>query len=82
MDPASGRVMETHTTEPGVQVYTSNSLDGSIAGHSGKLYRQTDAICFETQHFPNSPNEPSFPSVVLRPGEEFTSTSIYAFSTE
>jgi aldose 1-epimerase len=82
MDPASGRIMETHTTEPGVQVYTSNSLDGALAGYSGKLYRQTDAICFETQHFPNSPNEPSFPSVVLRPGEEFTSTTIYAFHTD
>ena len=82
VDPGSGRTMETVTTEPGVQVYTSNSLDGSLAGHSGKLYRQTDAICFETQHFPNSPNEPTFQSVVLRPGEEFTSTTIYAFRVE
>jgi len=82
VDPASGRVMETLTTEPGVQVYTANSLDGSITGHSGRLYRQTDAICFETQHFPNSPNEPTFPSVVLRPGETLASTTIYAFSTE
>ena len=82
MDPASGRVMETFTTEPGVQVYTSNSLDGSLSGYSGRLYRQTDAICFETQHFPNSPNEPSFPTVVLRPGEDLTSTTIYAFSAE
>jgi len=82
MDPASGRIMETRTTEPGVQVYTSNSLDGSLAGFSGKLYRQTDAICVETQHFPNSPNEPSFPSVTLRPGEALTSTTIYAFSAE
>lgn len=82
MEPASGRVMETFTTEPGVQAYTANSLDGSLAGHSGKLYRQTEAICFETQHFPNSPNEPSFPTVVLRPGATFTSTTIYAFSME
>jgi aldose 1-epimerase len=82
MDPASGRILETFTTEPGVQVYTSNSLDGSLAGYSGRLYRQTDAVCFETQHFPNSPNEPSFPTVVLRPGEELASTTIYAFSAE
>jgi len=81
-DPASGRVMEVHTTEPGVQVYTGNSLDGSLAGYSGRLYRQTDAVCFETQHFPNSPNEPSFPTVVLRPGQELRSTTIYAFRTE
>jgi len=82
MDPASGRVMETWTTEPGVQVYTGNSLDGSLTGYSGRLYRQGDGICFETQHFPNSPNEPSFPTVVLRPGEELRSTTIYAFSAE
>lgn len=81
-DPASGRVMEVHTTEPGVQVYTGNSLDGSLRGYSGRLYRQADAICFETQHFPNSPNEPSFPTVVLRPGAELRSTTIYAFRTE
>ena len=81
-DPASGRVMETHTTEPVIHTYTSNSLDGALVGYSGRLYRQTDAICFETQHFPNSPNIPSFPSVVLRPGEELTSTTVYAFSAE
>lgn len=82
MEPASGRVMTTYTTEPGIQVYTSNSLDGSLVGFSGRLYRQTDAICFETQHFPNSPNEPTFPSVVLRPGNTLRSTTIYAFSTD
>lgn len=80
--PASGRVMETWTTEPGVQVYTSNSLDGALAGYSGRLYRQTDAMCFETQHFPNSPNIPSFPSTILRPGDTFRSTTVYAFSTD
>jgi len=82
VEPVSGRVMTTSTTEPGLQVYTSNSLDGSLAGFSGELYRQGDAICFETQHFPNSPNEPSFPTTVLRPGEELRSTTIYAFSIE
>lgn len=82
LDPASGRTMETWTTEPGVQVYTGNSLDGSLAGHSGRLYRQGDAVCFETQHFPNSPNEPSFPTVVLRPAEELRSTTVYAFTVD
>lgn len=79
-DPASGRIMTIFTTMPGMQVYTANSLDGSIDGYSGRLYRQTDAICFETQNFPDAPNHPEFPSAVLRPGEEFTSTTIYQFS--
>jgi aldose 1-epimerase len=81
-DPASGRVMTVETTQPGVQVYTGNSLDGGVAGYSGRLYRQTDAVCFETQHFPDSPNQPAFPSTVLRPGEVFRSTTIYRFATE
>jgi aldose 1-epimerase len=79
-DPRSGRIMEVHTTMPGVQVYTSNSLDGSIVGYSGRLYRQSDAICFETQNFPDAPNHAEFPPAVLRPGQEFTSTTIYRFS--
>lgn len=79
-DPASGRIMTIHTTMPGIQVYTSNSLDGSIVGYSGRLYRQSDAVCFETQNFPDAPNHREFPSAVLRPGEEFSSTTIYAFS--
>ena len=80
-DPGSGRTMTVLTTMPGVQVYTSNSLDGSIMGYSGTLYRQSDAICFETQQFPDAPNHDEFPSAVLRPGEEFTSTTIYQFGT-
>lgn len=79
-DPASGRIMTILTTMPGVQVYTSNSLDGSIVGYSGRLYRQSDAVCFETQNFPDAPNHHEFPSAVLRPHEEFTSTTIYQFS--
>lgn len=78
-DPVSGRSMEVHTTMPGVQVYTGNSLDGSLMGYSGTLYRQSDAICFETQQFPDAPNHAEFPSAVLRPDEVFTSTTIYAF---
>lgn len=79
-DPVSGRAMEVLTTMPGMQVYTSNSLDGSLAGHSGRLYRQTDAVCFETQQFPDAPNHPEFPSAVLRPGDVFRSTTVYRFS--
>jgi aldose 1-epimerase len=81
-DPRSGRVMNVLTTMPGVQVYTSNSLDGSLRGYSGRLYRQTDAVCFETQQFPDAPNHPEFPSSVLRPGEVFRSTTIYQFSNQ
>lgn len=80
-DPVSGRMMEVLTTMPGMQVYTSNSLDGSISGYSGHLYRQTDAICFETQQFPDAANHTAFPSAVLRPGEEFRSTTIYRLGT-
>lgn len=79
-DPDSGRMMEVRSTEPGVQLYTGNFLDGTFAGTSGHVYRQTDAFCLETQHFPDSPNQPDFPSTVLEPGDEFTSTTVYAFS--
>jgi aldose 1-epimerase len=79
-DPASGRVMNVLTTMPGLQVYSSNSLDGSLRGYGGRLYRQTDAVCFETQQFPDAPNHPEFPSAVLRPGETFRSTTVYQFS--
>jgi aldose 1-epimerase len=78
-DPKSGRFVECWTTEPGVQVYTGNFLDGSIVGISGTTYRQGDAFTLETQHFPNSPNEPSYPSTVLRPGQTFRSTTLYRF---
>jgi aldose 1-epimerase len=79
-DPESGRMMEVHSTEPGVQLYTGNFLDGTFAGTSGMVYRQSDAFCLETQHFPDSPNQPDFPSTVLEPGDEFTSTTVYTFS--
>lgn len=78
-DPISGRSMTVLTTMPGVQVYTGNSLDGSIMGYSGSLYRQSDGICFETQQFPDAPNHEEFPSAVLRPDETFTSTTVFAF---
>lgn len=80
-DPASGRVLTVHTTEPGVQLYGANGFDGSLVGPSGRAYHAGDALCLETQHFPDSPNHPHFPSTVLRPGTRFTSTTIYALST-
>jgi aldose 1-epimerase len=78
--PASGRVLEALSTEPGLQFYTGNFLDGSLVGPSGRVYRQGDAFTLETQHFPDSPNQPTFPSTVLRPGETFASTTVYRFS--
>ena len=82
VDPSSGRVLTTSTTEPGVQLYTGNFLDGTLVGTSGKIYRQGDAFTLETQHFPDSPNQPKFPSTVLKPGETFKSATVYAFSTQ
>ncbi|MEU9091523.1 aldose epimerase family protein [Streptomyces sp. NPDC048428] len=80
-DPGSGRVMKMYTTEPGMQLYTGNFLDGTLTGTSGRLYRQGDAFCLEAQHFPDSPNQPSFPSTVLRPGRSYRTTTVHAFST-
>jgi len=81
-DPASGRVMDIATTEPGVQFYSGNFLDGRLRGAHGQAYRQGDGVCLETQHFPDSPNRPEFPSTVLRPGETFQSTTVHRFSTD
>jgi aldose 1-epimerase len=81
-DPKSGRVLEVFTTEPGVQLYTGNNLDGSITGVGGVNYPKHAAFCLETQHFPDSPNHPNFPSTVLEPGKKFHSTSIFKFSTK
>jgi len=77
--PRSGRVMEVLTTEPGVQVYAGNFLDGSLRGKGGRAYPRRAGLCLETQHFPDSPNRPEFPSTVLRPGERYRSTTIYRF---
>ena len=79
-DPKSGRVMEVLTTQPGVQFYTGNFLDGTIKGKQGKVYGKRSAFCLETQHFPDSPNQPSFPSVVLTPGAKYATTTVYKFS--
>ncbi len=78
-DPGSGRELKVWTDEPGVQFYTGNFLNGSIVGISGHVYRQSDGYTFETQHFPNSPNQPNFPSTLLKPGQQFNSTTIYQF---
>ena len=80
-DPASGRVMTVRTTEPGVQLYTGNHLK-EVNGKGGHVYQKRHGFCLETQHYPDSPNKPAFPSVILRPGETFQSTTIYQFSAE
>jgi len=79
-DPVTGRVMDVLTTEPGVQVYTMNQVGRGVLGKRGALYPRRGAICLETQHFPDSPNKPAFPSTVLRPGEEYRSTTVYRFT--
>jgi aldose 1-epimerase len=81
MEPKSGRVMEVLTTEPGVQFYTGNNLDGSIRGKGGKAYGRRYGLCLETQHFPDSPNKPNFPSVALKPGAQYQTTTVYKFSS-
>jgi aldose 1-epimerase len=78
-EPATGRLMDIYTTEPGIQFYSGNFLDGSIAGKGGQIH-QHNGFCLETQHFPDSPNKPDFPSTVLKSGETYTSTTIYKFS--
>jgi aldose 1-epimerase len=78
-DPSSGRILEALSTEPGVQFYTGNFLDGSITGKRGWTYQARHGFCFEAQHYPDSPNQPSFPSVVLKPGEVYRNTIIYRF---
>ena len=79
-EPLSGRVLEVHTTEPGVQLYTGNFLDGTISGKGGCAYRQHTGFCLETQHFPNSVNQPTFPSVILRPGRTYRQKTSYRIS--
>ena len=80
-EPNSGRVLSIYTTEPGIQFYSGNFLDGTLVGTSGNMYRQGDGFALETQHYPDSPNQPNFPSTVLRPGEEYETQTIYQFST-
>jgi aldose 1-epimerase len=80
-DPASGIVLQVFTDQPGLQVYSGNFLDGTIRGKQGVAYQRRSALCLEAQHFPDAPNHPAFPSTVLRPGDRYTQTTIYQFST-
>lgn len=81
-EPDSGRVLEVWTTEPGIQFYAGNFLDGTLYGPSGHSYRQSDALALETQHYPDSPNQPDFPSTLLAPGETYETTTIFRFLTD
>jgi aldose 1-epimerase len=80
-EPQSGRTMQVLTDQPGMQFYTGNFLDGSVTGKGGKRYEKHTGFCLETQHFPDSPNQPGFPNTILKPGEVFESTTIYIFGT-
>lgn len=80
-DPASGRVMQVLTTEPGMQLYSGNNLNGSLAGKRGCAYGKRAGICFETQRYPDAPNHPHFPSILLRAGEHYRQTTVYRFAT-
>jgi aldose 1-epimerase len=81
-DPHTGRLIDCFTTEPGVQVYTSNGMNGSVVGSSDTAYRQTEGFTLETQHFPDSPNKPNFPTTELKPGQDFHSTTVFRFATD
>jgi aldose 1-epimerase len=79
-EPTSGRVMEVSTTEPGIQFYSGNFLDGSLTGKNNTVYKKHYGFCLETQHFPDSPNQPTFPSTILKPGDTYKTSTIYKFS--
>jgi aldose 1-epimerase len=79
VEPGSGRVLEMYATQPAVQLYTGNFLDGSLTGKGGRVYHKRSAFCLETQHYPDSPNQPDFPSTVLNPGQEYHHTTVYKF---
>ena len=80
IDPGSGRRLDVATTQPALQLYTGNNLNGTLIGPSGRIYRSGDGVCFETQGFPDAPNQPAFPSAVLRPGEVFEAATTFRFS--
>lgn len=82
VEPTTGRTLEIATTEPGIQFYSGNFLDGSISGKGGAKYAHRTGFCLETQHFPDSPNQPSFPSTILRPGEEYRTRTVFTFGVE
>ena len=78
-EPTTGRTMEIHTTEPGIQFYAGNFLDGTLTGKGGQVYAHRSGFCLETQHYPDSPNQSTFPSTILRPGERYTSQTVFTF---
>jgi aldose 1-epimerase len=82
IEPKTGRVLEMSTTEPGVQFYTGNFLDGTLTGKGGVVYKQYQGFCLEAHHFPDAVHHPNFPSVILRPGQTYTQTTVYKFSTK
>ena len=81
-EPTTGRTMEVLTTEPGLQFYCGNFLDGKLTGKSGRPYEFRNGFCLETQHYPDSPNQPSFPSTILRPGQTLKSTTVFRFGAK
>jgi aldose 1-epimerase len=82
LEPKTGRTLDIFTTEPGLQFYSGNFLDGTITGKGGHVYRHRAGVVLETQHFPDSPNHPGFPSTILLPGEEYRSRTVFAFGLE
>ena len=81
-EPTTGRVLEVWSTEPGLQFYTGNFLDGTITGKGGWVYQRRTGFCMEPQHYPDSPNQPKFPTVELKPGQAYQNTIIYQFSAQ
>jgi len=81
VEPVSGRKLDVHTTEPGLQFYSGNAIDGRVIGKAGRVYGPHAGLCLETQHYPDSPNRPGFPSTLLRPGEQYRSRTVFAFGT-
>ena len=81
-DPKTGRLMEVYTDQPGIQFYSGNFLDGTLKGKGGHVYPQRAALCLETQHYPDSPNKPSFPSTELKPGQTYKTTTLYRYSVK
>ena len=82
VEPSTGRTLEVSTTEPGVQFYTGNFLDGKLTGKGGHVYQRRNGFCLETQHFPDSPNKPNFPSSIVKPGQEYSSKTVFTFGVE
>jgi aldose 1-epimerase len=79
VEPKTGRTLEVATSEPGIQFYAGNFLDGKLTGKAGAVYRHRTGFCLETQHFPDSPNQPKFPSTILKPGDEYKTRTVFTF---